>query len=584
MATEQQSSTPSSSIVQALGQGNVAQHPVLVAGLVLDHMPVGMALVDAGDRLLWANDALINLACPSGGELGGRRLNELLRPVVHVSSEGDHFQGLELSEEWQQAWLSVDDSSKPRPGLVSCVPFHQGRDVGICLLTFVDLDGETELLQELPVPESGSLASSWVFEDRLNHAFERADRLEQSLAVMVVELSGLARVVAQQGTEMASRVSRRAGRRLMSTLRRDDSLVQLDGHRFGVLVELPATPEGLSVVAERCLEALEPPFMLAGQATALIEPRIGIAMYPEDGEDAVQLVANAERALDATALGTHGFFDGSLQRLIEERQEFRHSLQEALMEPDRHFRLVYQPQLELDSGECFGLEALVRWNHPQHGEIEPRVFVGMAEEMYLIDRLDRWVVQTVVEQRRRWCGRGHPLGDGQVAINIHPRMLDQNAFDGRPLDVFLRQLDDSLDWLTLEINGGGLFEDGERHSHLLRRITALGVRVAIDGLGNSPVDLLTLAILPVSVGKVAPETIQSLSLAPSSVRQSVAALVQCLKTLKLESVAVGVETTEQLEAVRELGLTRVQGNLMAEALDAEALESWFARQGRLAIA
>lgn len=460
MATEQHTSIPSSLMTQALAQtqiqGSSTPHPLLAAELVLDHMPVGMALVDAEDRLLWANDAMVNLACPSGGELCGRRLDELLWPVAHVSPESDHLRSPGLGEQWQQAWLSVDDSNRMRPGQVCCVPFQRWRDVGV--LTFVDFDAEAELCQRQRVSESGNMISRRALEDCLAHAARR---------------------------------------------------------------------------------------------------------FPAPNPD--------------------GSGDGCLHQWREARQALRYGLQEALTEPDRHFHLVYQPQLELDSGECTGLEAMVRWRHSQYGMIEPRALVEIPEEGYLIDRMDRWAMQAVVEQHRRWRDQAHPLGEARIAINIHPRLLDRNAFDGRPLDVFLRQLGDCLDWLTLEISGTGLFEDGERHSRLLQRITALGVQVAINELGNSPTDLLTLAILPVSMGKISAETAQSLSQVPSSVR-CVAALVQCLKTLRLESVAVGVETAEQLEVVRGLGLTRIQGGLIAKARDAEALERWFVRQARQAAA
>lgn len=578
MVDDRRSLTKAAAVGRALGQGDTAQHPALIAGLVLDHMPVSMALVDTEERILWTNEALASLSCPAGGELVGRRVNELLRPFVHLLGERGSYHTLDLTDEWQQAWLAVDDTSKARLGLVSSVAFHQA-DAGIQLLTFVDLASDTELFQAQPDGGLGSIASAWIFEDRLNHAFERADRREQGLAVMIIQLSGLPRVVMDQGAEVASRISRRAGRRLLATLRREDSVMQLDRQRFGVLVELPATPEGLHVVAERCLEALEPPFVLAGHSNVLIEPSIGIAMYPEDGESAAELMANAERATANAAPGTRAFFDGSMQRLVEERQAFRDSLQQALMFPHQHFHLVYQPQFSFECGQCCGLEALVRWSHPQHGEIEPGVFLGVAEEMHLIERLDRWVVGEVVEQRRRWRQQGIALGEWEVAVNVHPRLFDQNAFDGRPLDMFLRQLDDSLDWLTLEINSSGLFEIGERHSHLLRRITSLGVKLAIDGLGNSPIDLLALAVLPVSMGKVSPQTILALGQTPSSMRQSILALVQCLKTLKLESIAVGVETTEQRNAVRELGLCRMQGNLMSAPLDAAALYEWAVESG-----
>ncbi|MGQ7248688.1 EAL domain-containing protein [Halomonas sp. V046] len=561
----------------ALGIGKVAPHPAVVAGLLLDRAPVGLALLDSNDRILWSNEALTSLACPTRGDLGGRRVNELLRPFGHILGERVGYNTLTLGPEWQQAWLLVDDRVGSRLGLVSLVPFEPDRDAGKTLLTFVDLNADSEAVVDGRQSDVGGIASAWIFEDRLSHAFERAERLGQGLAVMMIQLHGLAPVVAASGAEIASRVSRRAGRRLANTLRREDSLIQLDRDRWGVLLEHPMSPENLHVIAERCQEALEPPFTLAGHAPVLIEPRIGIALCPEDGDEPEVLLMHAEHALEEAAPGTHAFFDGSLQRWITEKQTFRHSLQEALLFPAQHFSLVFQPQFDLVSGRCCGLEALVRWRHPERGELGPDVFLALAAEMQLADRLDRWVIQQVIAQRRLWATSGSSLAEVDIAVNVHVQLLDQEAFDRRALDLFLRQQgDESLNWLSLEIQSSGLSAIGERHSHLLRRIVGLGVRLTVDGLGRSPVDLFGMAVLPVSLGKIGRELVHALSEARPSSRQSLAALTQSLLALELDSVVVGVETVEQLSTVREVGLLRAQGNLLSQPLALDALEAWAA--------
>ncbi|MBY5928709.1 EAL domain-containing protein [Halomonas sp. DP8Y7-3] len=582
------------SLSQAGGGGTVTRHPSVVAGLVLDRAPVGMALIDANDRLVWVNTALTVLACPTGGELIGRNLNELFRPFVNLLGERGSYHTLSPGEEWQQAWLLVDDSANARLGLMSCVSFD--RDAGeadslaeplMWLVTFIDLNADAESVLERRHADIGSVASAWIFEDRLSHAFERADRLGQRLGVMLVELHGISRLMVEHGAEVASRVSRRAGRRLVNTLRREDSVVQLDRERWGILLEHPMSPETLQVIADRCLEALEPPFTLSGYSPALIEPRIGIALCPEDGEEAGELLAHAEKALEEAPLGSFAFYDGSLQQLMEIQQCFRQELQEALMFPDQQLYLVFQPQFDLSSRHCCGLEALVRWRHPRRGDIAPEEFLGLAAEMQLIDRLDRWVLKEVMAQRRRWREAGLVLGDWDVAVNIHPCLLDQVSFDGRALDLYLRQLcsadsggDERLDWLSLEVDGTGLFEVGYRQSHLLRRLVALGIRLGVDRLGQSPVDLFGMASLPVSLGKLGPDTLRALAEPSSSARQSVAALIRCFETLEFTAVAVGVETASQLETVRALGLMRAQGHLLGAPLEAHALLAWVAAGAR----
>lgn len=612
MAKDRSAGLGPTTLLQAASAGKVAHHPSVVAGLVLDRAPVGLALIDANDRLLWANTALTELACPTGGELQGRNLNELFRPFVNLLGERGSYHTLSPGEDWQQAWLAVDDSASARLGLMSCVAFDRGADASLdsgtdplmWLVTFVDLDADADAVLDRRHADIGNVASTWIFEDRLSHAFDRADRLGQRLGVMLVELHGLSRILVDHGGEMASRVSRRAGRRLVNVLRREDSVVQIDRERWGVLLEHPVTPETMQLVADRCLEALEPPFTLPGYQPALIEPRIGIVLCPEDGEETGELLAHAEKALEEAVPGGFAFYDGSLQRLMERQQRFRHELQEALMFPDQQLYLVYQPQFDLLTRRCCGLEALVRWRHPQRGEVAPGEFVALAAEMQLVDRLDRWVLKEVVAQRRRWREAGSELGDWDISVNIHHCLLDQAGFDGRALDLYLRQLCESgakgeagaqeeagghyrhecLDWLCLEVDGAGLFEVGHRQSHLLRRIVALGVRLGVDGLGRSPVDLFGMASLPVTLGKLGPETLKTLADPSTSMRQSVAALMRCLEALEFVAVAVGVETAEQLDTIKALGLVRIQGRLVGAPLESEALVDWAATGAHPAIA
>lgn len=367
-------------------------------------------------------------------------------------------------------------------------------------------------------------------------------------------------------------------RRLAGTLRAEDSISYLGGYRWGVLLDHPITPEGLQAVALRCLEAMEAPLSL-GSPPMLMTLSIGIAFYPTNGETVEDLLAAAEQALQHARPGGHAFLDRELRGQLASRLAFREALQEALLMPDRHFCLVYQPQLEMASGRCVGVECLLRWQHPRRGYLRPDDFLPMVGEMGQMVRLDRWVIEQVLRQHRRWVEDGSPLARLRVAVNVDASLLAQTAFDGRPLDRFLREAAQALDWLSLEFNGRVVTELGEAHSLLLRRLARLGPRLVADNLGEGAVDLLRLARLPITGGKVSRGVMRDLGEGAPHARRALEALVEALGRLGIEATAVGIETQAQLDAVGQAGLRWVQGHFIGEPMGDEALVAWLSGRG-----
>lgn len=548
------------------------RHPALLSRLVLEHAPMALVALDVHGNVLWANPSFLELLGARKGGLIGKPLTDIMRMVswLPVPYESD----AELAtQRWQRIWLASEGIESSRMVLMSEMA-PRSAPCGVArMLAFVDLQaGQAGEFPPFSDPQTG-LASQWVFEDRLRHAIERADRHDQCLAVLLVRLDRADDVRQIYGEAIMQALLPQISRRLTGTLRSEDSITYLGSDRWGVLIEHPVSPESLQAAALRCLEAMEAPFRL-GRPPLLLTLTIGIALYPDDGSSPEQLMANAGQALDHARPASHTFFDRSIKRMLSKRMALRHSLQEALLSPGRHFDVVYQPQVDLESGCCEGVEALVRWRHPKRGVLQPDAFLPMVAEMAQMIRLDRWVIEQVIAQHQQWQSAGGPLAGLRISVNLDASLLEQTVFDGRPLDRFLRQASGELSWLSLEIDGQVLSDQAEAHSLLLRRLSRMGVRLVVDNLGSAPVDLIRLAMLPVSQGKVGRELVHGLADSSPFARQALSALSQCLKALQLESVMVGVETAEQLTAARRKGVDQVQGNLVCAPMAASELAEW----------
>ncbi|WP_280549066.1 EAL domain-containing protein [Halomonas sp. 11-S5] len=551
------------------------RHPALLSRLVLEHAPMALVALDVHGKVTWANPSFLALLGSVKERLIGKPLTDIMRMVswLPVPYESD----AELAtQQWQRIWLASEGIESSRMVLMSEMTPEPAPSGVARMLAFVDLRaGQAGEFPPFSDPHTG-LASQWVFEDRLRHAIERADRHDQRLAVLLIRLDRADDVRQVYGEPVMQALLPQISRRLTSTLRSEDSIAYLGGDRWGVLIEHPVSPESLQSAALRCLEAMEAPFTL-GRPPLLLTLSIGIAMFPDNGSSPEQLMESAGQALVKARPGGHAFFDQGLKRQLSQRMALRHCLQEALLCPDRHFDVVYQPQVDLENGCCVGVEALVRWRHPKQGVLQPDAFLPMVAEMAQMVRLDRWVIEQVIAQHQRWQSEGSPLAGLRISINLDASLLEQAVFDGRPLDRFLRQSSGELNWLSLEVDGKVLSEQAEVHGLLLRRLSRMGVRLVVDNLGGAPVDLIRLAMLPVSHGKIGRELVHGLADSSSFARQALSALSQCLKALQLESVMVGVETAEQLTAARNKGLDQVQGNLLGLPMAAGELAKWLGR-------
>lgn len=537
----------------------VGRHPVALASLAFEGAGVGLATLDVEGRLLTANACFRRLVGLSPDQsLGGVAILGLL-PIGSALTKSAPQPA---RPEWHEVCLP-DDQAGSGELLLSVTPLPAD---GLRLLTLVP----RRLVMEGAFGRDAltGLGGAALFRDRLEHALVRAARHEHLLAILLVELNLPSQHGGQERRQLLEQVSRRLGR----VLRAEDSLALLGDERWGVLIEQPLSAQSLHAVALRIEEAMDAPFESRGRS-ALASLSIGISRYPEDGEDVDELMESAAVALSKArrqGAGGHVFCDLQIRREIEAREELLEQLQEALLFPADHFHLVFQPQFDVETGGWVGLEALVRWSRPGHGVTYPSRLLPAIQELGAQVRLDRWVLEQAMEARAAWQRAGLAVGALPLSVNLAPETLDQNVFDGCPLDHFLKRSAQPLAGLCLEIPAAALGALGEEHRHLVKRLQRQGVTLVADGLEGGPVSLVAMAALGVCGAKLAPAIVAEMDRSQPAWRGA-RGLTAGLRELGLAIVAVGVESRSQYERVRGLGVTGLQGNYLCPPLEADEL-------------
>ncbi|CAA7625755.1 Response regulator receiver modulated diguanylate cyclase/phosphodiesterase with PAS/PAC sensor(S) [Candidatus Terasakiella magnetica] len=404
-----------------------------------------------------------------------------------------------------------------------------------------------------------------LFAELLAHAIQQAEHDRSEFSLLSVDLDNFKIINESLGHGAGDRLLIEVAKRLQEVLPGTDGIARIGGDEFNIIAERTANGPGVDLVAQRMVDALSLPYQLDGD-TVYVGARVGIVLYPADGRDAETLQRNADTALHqakAQGRGSLRFFSPEMTSRARERLSLEAGLRRAL---DRdELCLHYQPQVDLVSGKIVGLEALVRWAHPQRGMISPAAFIPLAEECGLIVGLGDWVLQTACRQIKKWSDAG--LAPRQTAVNISTVQLSR----GHLLDSVQRVLQEtgiSPQQLELEITESFVMEDRDRSFKALADIKALGVRLSIDDFGTGYSSLAYLQQLEVHKLKV------DLSFVRDMTRNSgnasiVKAVIALGHSLGLEVIAEGVEALDQAHYLQLLQCDVMQGYLVSRPLPAE---------------
>jgi diguanylate cyclase (GGDEF)-like protein/PAS domain S-box-containing protein len=423
-----------------------------------------------------------------------------------------------------------------------------------------------------------------LFMDRLRHALVRLKRRKKLAAVLFLDLDNFKLVNDSLGHEAGDRLLVSVAKRLRGCLRAEDTIARFGGDEFTILLE-DVTHTGDAVrVANQITRALKAPFALEGREV-FINTSIGIALSTSGHERPTDLVRNADAALyraKASGKAACEVFDAAMNTLALERLDLEADLRRAIERGE--LAVHYQPQLELLTGRIAGWEALVRWRHPERGLIPPPTFLSIAEERGLITQIGNLVLEEACRQAKEWQEERHPTADTSLnmSVNISARQLQRPDELVREVVRILEQTGLAPDTLVLEITESLIMEDAEYNVDVLGRLKDLGVQVAVDDFGTGYSNLAYLKRFPMDMLKVDKSFVNGLGEKPEDTA-IVEAVISLARALGLRTVAEGIETSGQLERLRDLGCELGQGYYFSRALPAyEASDLLLAPAGHYA--
>jgi diguanylate cyclase (GGDEF)-like protein len=430
------------------------------------------------------------------------------------------------------------------------------------------LRGQVEQIEKLALYDAlTGLANRRLFHDRLEQAFLSAQRDGTGFTLMLLDLDRFKEINDTLGHQAGDAVLENLAARLKEVSRASDTVARLGGDEFALVLQGAADSASALFVAERIRRALDEPFVIEGM-TLQLETSIGIALFPRDGEDAEQLLKHADIALYASK--------GSHVPVVYASEHDQHSvdglgLVAQIRDAIENGALIvhYQPEVDLVTGETRRVEALVRWEHPQRGLLQPDSFIPVARQSALVRPITRFVLDAALGQCRAWRDAGIDVG---VAVNLAGRDLADSRLEEEVSEALRRwKLEPEL--LELEIPESAIVSERDRTLKMVARLSERGVRVAVDDFGSGYASLSHLKQLPVDVLKVDQSFVQNIGTDEED-EAIVRSTIDLAHSLGIAVVAEGVESEDVLRRLRALGCDLAQGFCLANPASADDVTEW----------
>jgi diguanylate cyclase (GGDEF)-like protein len=414
------------------------------------------------------------------------------------------------------------------------------------------------------------LPNRTLIQDRVEQMIARSRRSQTPVAALFIDLDNFKDVNDTLGHGVGDELLCAVAARLDAVVRDADALGRLGGDEFVVISEELSLAAGPELIAERLLEALEQPFRLGTEKETRVSVAASIGIAMGDRTSAEELLREADIAMYRAkwdGKNRYVVFETSMQDTVQKRMELEMDLREAL--ENEEFLLAYQPTIDLSDMSPTGVEALIRWEHPKRGVLQPDDFIPLLEETGLITEVGQWVLEQACIQGARWRAAGYPIS---MAVNVSGRQLDT---DQLVVDIEGALSESGLDpaALTIEVTETTLMKNIEETAHRLTAIKGLGVRIAIDDFGTGYSSLAHLQRFPVDALKIDRSFISGLK-SNEEGATLIHSLVQLGKALSIETFAEGIEQQHELALLREEDCDSGQGFLIARPLDVAATEEF----------
>ncbi|WP_213881274.1 bifunctional diguanylate cyclase/phosphodiesterase [Pseudomonas sp. dw_358] len=402
--------------------------------------------------------------------------------------------------------------------------------------------------------------------DRLEQAIQKTNRGKKHFAVLFMDLDGFKAVNDIYGHHAGDLLLVEVARRISETKRGEDTVARLGGDEFVLLID-PGEPEDASALAQRLVEIIGQPYNISRNVMH-VTASVGIAVYPLDGATAHELMINADAAMyhaKESGRNSYCFFEKAMNTNAHQQAKLQQDVRKAL--ENHEFLLHYQPKVVAPDGPMIGVEALLRWQSPEHGLVPPDRFLPMAERTGLIVPIGNWVIDEACRQMRAWQDQGHL--DWTIAVNISTVQLGHTGLVEVVSGALQRHRLEARH-LVLEVTESTAMRDAEASLIILEQLSKLGVGISIDDFGTGYSSLLYLKRLPANELKIDRGFVAELAQGNDDAA-IVSAIVALGQTLGLKIVAEGVETPEQQALLTRLGCNSLQGYLLGRPVPAAQL-------------
>ena len=555
-----------------------AEEQLRLAARVFDRAGEGIVVTDPKQKILTVNDAFTKVTGYTAEEVIGKGPSMLASGRHDKEFYQEMWEVLQAKGWWQGEIWNRRKAGEMYPEWLTINSVHDSEGK---LTNYVGIFSDITVVKEsqrrveflATHDELTGLPNRALFIDRMRQAIARSGRNNGIFAVLFVDLDNFKVVNDSLGHAAGDELLKVVAKLMRDCIRAADTVARFGGDEFALLVEETTAGEA-DMTARRIFEALSRSILIAGHAH-FVSASIGISLYPADGADAETLLKSADSAMyQAKEAGkrTHQFFTNDLKEAADERLQLGNGLRRAV-EEDELF-LVYQPQVNLQTGKLVGMEALVRWQHPEKGLIMPGKFIPMAEKSGLIHHVGDWVADAACRQLASWVAQGYQVP--RLSINVsaeqfrrpHLPATIQRLINHYNLDATL---------LTIELTETALMVDPEQCQRMLRDLKVLGVALSIDDFGTGFSSLSSLRRYPIDELKIDRSFIDELGSNPDD-RAITRTILAMAETLGLSVVAEGIETQEQLDALHQMACPAGQGYLFAMPLSTEEMAARMTRR------
>ncbi|WP_426339617.1 EAL and GGDEF domain-containing protein [Pseudoduganella sp. S-14] len=551
-------------VVRDISERKRAERALYLAAQVFENSRDAIVLTDRGRRVIALNRAFTDITGFAPQDMLGKPVS-LYRSGVHDESfYREVWAQVDASDHWEgESWgRKLDGALFPCWTSITAIRDSAGR-VSNYMGTVTDITerkkteehtrhlAEHDFLTDLP--------NRVLLLDRLRLALAAARRNQAMLAVLFVDLDRFKMVNDTLGHSVGDRLLKEVASRLVHCVREADTVSRQGGDEFIIVLSDVAGPAGAAHAADTVLHALEQEFVLGGHI-AHVSGSIGIAMFPADGEEIDTLLKHADIAMyHAKQADRNGyqFFSSEMNARIVERSGLEQGLRRALAR--QQFELVFEPEVDIASAAVVGMEALLRWRHPELGVLLPERFIDVATEAGMMVAIGNWVLQEACRHARGWLDEGREL---VVSVNLAPAQFMHKDL----LDCVNEALDTAglpARLLELQLTEAMLMQGGTQTESVLGKLRGLGVRLSIDDFGTGYSRLGQLKDSPIDKLKIAQSFFDH-----GTDATAIRTIIAMARSLDMTVIAEGVETEDQLQLLRELGCDQYQGHLAGAAVAA----------------